>query len=253
MTFSLLTLNIWNTNEPLQPRYLALAAGLKTLRADIICLQEVDRDPKSSRSQSELFAEMSGLAHVIEENGLATLCRFPISRWNGVALPEFQGDAPRMILLAECLVDGRSLLIANTHLAYPPAMTGERKEQVQAALTAIRRHRSGHDGIAKVLCGDFNDVSASPAVRAILEDDEKFRDAFYECNPTDSGITYSWKKNRYVDPRWTEEQRIDYIFSGHGVAARKCCVVFDGSKCDLASDHFGVFARLEILPPVPAA
>ena len=60
MTFGVLTLNLWNINEPLEPRYRALAAGLKLLRPDIICLQEVARDPKSGRSQAELSPKCAG-------------------------------------------------------------------------------------------------------------------------------------------------------------------------------------------------
>ena len=53
--------------------------GLKKLRPDIICLQEVARDPKSGHSQAELVAEMCGLAHHVEESDLAILCSQPSS------------------------------------------------------------------------------------------------------------------------------------------------------------------------------
>ena len=244
MSFSVLTLNLWNINEPLEPRYRALEAGLNVLRPDIICLQEVGRDPKSARRQSELIAEMCNLAHVVEKNGLATACRYPIVRSHSVALPEFPGDAPRLVLLAECRIDERKLLVANTHLAYPPDMISERKKQAQAVLTAIERFPSK---IAKILCGDFNDVAESPTVRAVLESDENFHDVFAECNPISPGITYSCQKNRYVDPYWTEDQRVDYIFAGRDLVPENCRVVFDGnSGLDLVSDHFGVFGTLNI-------
>lgn len=45
MTFSVLTLNLWNTNEPLAARYAALESGLTRLRPDIVCLQEVESRP----------------------------------------------------------------------------------------------------------------------------------------------------------------------------------------------------------------
>ena len=57
MTLRLLTLNVWNISGPLEPRYRALAAGLKKLRPDIVCLQEVCRDPKTGRSQAALVAD----------------------------------------------------------------------------------------------------------------------------------------------------------------------------------------------------
>jgi len=247
MSFSVLTLNLWNINEPLEPRYRALEAGLNVLRPDIICLQEVGRDPRSARSQSELIAEMCNLGHVVEKNGLATACRYPIVRSHSVALPEFPGDAPRLVLFAECSIDGWKLVVANTHLAYPPEMIAERKKQAQSLLTAIKHFPPKGEKIAKILCGDFNDVAESPTVRAVLESDENFHDVFAECDPISPGVTYSCKKNRYVDPHWIKDQRVDYIFASSDLVPKNCYVVFDGnSGLDLVSDHFGVFCTLNI-------
>ncbi len=41
MQLTVLTLNLWNISEPLAPRMAALEARLKTLRPEIVCLQEV--------------------------------------------------------------------------------------------------------------------------------------------------------------------------------------------------------------------
>src|SRR5512139_4267815 len=85
VTFSVLTLNLWNINEPLEPRYRALSKGLQKLRPEIVCLQEVHRDPKSGRSQAHLIAEMCGLAHHVEKSDLAILCSQPLVRLNSAA------------------------------------------------------------------------------------------------------------------------------------------------------------------------
>jgi endonuclease/exonuclease/phosphatase family metal-dependent hydrolase len=53
MSFSVLTLNLWNINEPLEVRHRALESGLKQIRPDIVCLQEADRDPKSGQGASK--------------------------------------------------------------------------------------------------------------------------------------------------------------------------------------------------------
>lgn len=242
MGFRVLTLNVWNINEPLELRFRALEAGLKRLRPDIVCLQEVYRDPKSGRSQAELIANMCNLAHCAEHNGLAILSANPAVRSNSAALPEFPGDFPREVLLAEFPIEGRPLLVANTHLAYPPELVQERRQQAEALLAAIERLFSGT--AAKILCGDFNDVPGSPAVRAVLDSNENFRDAFAECHPAESGYTYS-PKNRYVEPSWTVDERIDYIFANGDFVATDSSVVFDGSNgLDLVSDHYGVFGSL---------
>jgi len=246
MSFSVLTLNLWNINEPLEPRYRALDAGLRKLRPDIICVQEVGSDPKTIRSQSQFIAEMSGLAHVVEKHSLAIVSRYPVGLSRCVALPEFPGDGPRFVLLAECSIGGRPLLVANTHLAYPPEMIAERRQQTDVLLAALKNFSSKRDKPAKLLCGDFNDVAESPTVRAVLESDEKFHDVFAECNPLDPGITYSCQKNRYVDRYWTTDQRIDYIFAGIDLTPLHCRIVFDGNNgLDLVSDHFGVVGRFD--------
>lgn len=242
MDFRVLTLNLWNISEPLAPRYRALEAGLKRLRPDIVCLQEVYRDPQSGRSQAALIADMCSLALCVEHNGLAILSANPAVRSNSIALPEFPRDFPREVLLAEFSIEGRPLLVANTHLAYSPELVQERRQQAQALLAAIERLSPGTQ--AKILCGDFNDVPDSPAVREVLDSNENFHDVFAERHPGQSGFTYS-PKNRYVEPSWTVGERIDYIFVTGDLVPTDCVVVFDGSNgLDLVSDHFGVFAEL---------
>ncbi len=99
MRFSVLTLNLWNINEPLAARTSALEAGLKVLRPDIVCLQEVARDPRSARRQSELVAEMYNLSHTVDKDALSILCRHPIVRSHSTALPEAPRDELRQVVL----------------------------------------------------------------------------------------------------------------------------------------------------------
>lgn len=246
MTLRLLTLNLWNISEPLEPRYRALAAGLKKLRPEIVCLQEVDRDPKSGRSQAELVAEMCRLNHHVGENGLSIISSEPALRSVTEPLPLMPDDPPREVLLAEFMVEARRLLVANTHLAYQPKMVEGRRKQAQAVLTAIRRYHPKVGDCPKVLCGDFNDVADSPAIRQVLNDDIGFRDAFRECHPRSRGYTYSPPRNPYVDPSWTEDQRIDFIFLTRGLKAKNCSVVFDNTRgLHFVSDHFGVFCSIQ--------
>jgi len=247
MSFGVLTLNLWNISEPLEPRYRSLAAGLIKLKPDIVCLQEVFRDPKSGRSQAELVAEMCGLVHHVEKGGLAILCSQPWAQLNSAALPQFPGDPPRQVIVAELSIEGRPLLVINTHLAYRPEMIDERRKQVEVVIATIRRYDRSGEHYSKILCGDFNDVPDSPSVRAILKTDENFRDVFVECNPISPGITYS-RQNRYVDPYGTIDQRIDYIFASGDLVPKNCYVVFDGTNdLDLVSDHFGVFGIMDFL------
>lgn len=244
MRFSVLSLNLWNVNEPLANRFSALAAGLKVLRPDIVCLQEVARDPRSARRQSEFAAEAAGLSHHYDKEALSILSRYPIARSNSAVLPEAPRDEPRQVIMTEVLVEGRPLLVANTHFVWRPEMSAERKAQAEALLAAIARFASAGAAKAKILCGDFNDAPASPAVRLLLDSGEGFHDAYAECGPNHPGLTYS-RKNPYVDPASTLHQRIDYIFATGDLEPKDCAVVFDGNGLDFASDHFGVFCNLE--------
>lgn len=243
MRFSVLTLNLWNVSEPLASRMTALAAGLKILRPDIVCLQEVADDPRTRQRQSAFAAQACGLPHAADNKQLSILSRFPIARSYSVALPDVPEDEPRQVLMADMRIDDRPVLVANTHLCWRLEWLAERKTQVDVLLPAIERHRSANEAQAKILCGDFNDDPDSPALRAVLDSGIGFRDSYAECGPDSAGFTWS-RKNPYVHPSTTRDQRIDYIFSAGELTPKDCSVVFDGSNgLGLASDHFGVFCN----------
>jgi endonuclease/exonuclease/phosphatase family metal-dependent hydrolase len=244
MRISVLTLNLWNVNEPLAARFAALAAGLKQLRPDIICLQEVAHDPRSGRRQSEHVAQMCELPHVIDNEALSILCRTPFVRLHSTALPEAPRDEPRQVLLAQTLIENRPLLIGNTHLAWRPEMLAERKTQAGALLAALARFAPAGTAKATILCGDFNDDPDSPAVRLVTDGGAGFQDVYAVCRSGDPGFTWSMQ-NPYVDRSTNRSQRIDYIFAAGGLRPRGCSIVFDGDGLDFASDHFGVFCNLE--------
>ena len=243
MRLSVLTLNLWNVNEPLAARFAALAGGLEQLRPDIVCLQEVAHDPQSGCRQSDLVAQMCDLPHVLDNEALSILSRTPIVHSHSAALPEAPRDEPRQVLLAETSVEGRPLLIANTHLAWRPEMIVERKAQADALLAALARFAPAGAAQAKILCGDFNDDPHSPAVR-LVTGGGGFHDVFADCHLGDPGFTWSLQ-NPYFDQATNRGQRIDYIFAEGDLRTRDCSIVFDGNGLDFASDHFGVFCNLE--------
>jgi len=244
MRISVLTLNLWNLNEPLAVRFAALAAGLKQLHPDIVCLQEVAHVPRSGRRQSERIAQMCDLPHVIDNEALSILSRTPIVRSLCAALPEAPRDEPRQVLLAETPIEGRPLLIGNTHLAWRPEMIAERKTQAGALLAAVVRFAQAGAANANILCGDFNDDPDSPAVHLMTDGGAGFQDVYAACHSGDPGFTWSLQ-NPYVDQSTNRGQRIDYIFAAGGLRTLDCSIVFDGNGLDFASDHFGVFCNLE--------
>lgn len=236
--FTVLTLNLWNISEPLAQRMAALDSGLKALRPDIICLQEVAIDPRTWQRQSAFAAQAAALRHVADNDQLSILSRFPIERTASVVLPDTRGDEPRQVLLADMSIGGKQVTVANTHLSWKVEWIVERKTQVDALLPAIARH-GARDAV--VLCGDFNDDPDSPALLAVAE---KFTDSFASCRPSDPGPTWM-RQNPHVHHTTERDQRIDYVFFAGALAARDCRVVFN-DRAALASDHYGVFATLEL-------
>jgi endonuclease/exonuclease/phosphatase family metal-dependent hydrolase len=248
-----LTLNLANISEPLEARSSALVAGLKQLRPDIVCFQEVSPHPRLLRVQSEIIAEQCNFSHHAysfsgcwgtREEGLAILSRYPIVGSLGVALPEFPGDMARQVFISELRIGSRAVLVANTHLAFPLHMTRERSSQAANVVAAIEDYRDRSRVPSVVICGDFNDAPDSPAIRTILASNLEVFDAFAACNPGSQGHTFS-AQNRYVAAAPGEEGRIDYIFAGGKVRPDGCEIVFDGRNgLEIVSDHFGLLATL---------
>lgn len=250
MTLRVLTLNLWNVNAPLAARFAALSVGLKALRPDIVCLQEVDRDPRSTRRQSALAGEACGLTHAADHEGLSILSRYPIARSAAFPLPQAPRDHPRFVLLAELRAGERPLLVANTHFSWRPEQSAERDAQAQALLAAIAGFAA--PTVEKLLCGDFNDDAHSPALRRIRDGADGFRDTYAACRPGDPGYTYA-RANPYADASVSGDQRIDYIFATGGLAPRDCRVVLDGADgLGLASDHYGVLCEFTLQDAIGA-
>jgi endonuclease/exonuclease/phosphatase family metal-dependent hydrolase len=251
-----LTLNLWDVGESLDRRDALLASGLARLQPDIVCLQEVSRLPATQRVHSELFAAPCGLAHHLfsglgesevrranlprNMEGLSILSRFPTLRQRRVALPYFAGDIPRQIFLAEFAIGRDRIVVATTHLAFPPIFLREREIQARKALEAIDQFTAQADIDAIILAGDFNDELGSPAVQAVLGSRHGFRDAYSACRPDDLGATFT-STNPYVGPGFAPGQRIDFIFATQRLQPVECKLVFDGTGgLDFVSDHLGV-------------
>lgn len=251
-----LTLNLWDVGHAQDHRDALLISGLKRLQPDIVCLQEVSRHPTTQRIHSELFAAPCGLEHHLfsglgesepqraalprNTEGVSILSRHPALRQATVSLPYFHGDVPRQVLMAELAIERHRLVVATTHLAFPPAFANERTIQMRKALDAIDRFATHGDVDAMILTGDFNDELNSPAVQSILQDRHGFRDAYSACQPNDPGVTFT-SRNPYVGKGFEPGLRIDFIFATPKLKPIACTLVFDGAHdLDLVSDHFGV-------------
>ena len=104
----------------------ALVAACRSLRADVLALQEVDRGvPRSNGAdQTSIVANGCGLTGIYAparrldggEYGNALLARGSLVDVEHVRLPVMPGNEARAVVLARVQVDGTDLSVAATHL-----------------------------------------------------------------------------------------------------------------------------------------
>jgi endonuclease/exonuclease/phosphatase family metal-dependent hydrolase len=160
-------------------------ATLRRLDADVVALQEVDRDlPRSGGvDQARVLAEALGMSFRFAPAllgtpghqrgwrpvdpgvddpggpayGIALLSRLPLGRVEVVRLPRRGGEEPRVAQVAEVAVGGRPLTVTGTHLSFVP-------RSGVAQLRALLRRLDGRGG-RRLLLGDLN--LCWPLVRAV--------------------------------------------------------------------------------------
>jgi endonuclease/exonuclease/phosphatase family metal-dependent hydrolase len=138
-----------------------VAAVLRELEADVICLQEVDAHRRGERhlDQWHYFAEATGLAAVPGENvrvhrgrfGNAVLTRWPVRAVRLVDL-SVPGHEPRGAIDLDLEIRGRKLRVIATHFGLRGA---ERRVQTRRLLEVLRHSGDASDGL--LVMGDLNE------------------------------------------------------------------------------------------------
>jgi endonuclease/exonuclease/phosphatase family metal-dependent hydrolase len=151
-------------------------AVLRRLDADLVAVQEVDRDQARSQGadQARLLGQALGMdwryaptllgtpgspdgwrARVPGDAdpggtayGIALLSRLPLEEVETVLLPQSGRDEPRVALVAGLADGGRRLTVAGTHLSFVPGPN-------VAQLRALQRHLDERGG-PRLLLGDLN-------------------------------------------------------------------------------------------------
>lgn len=206
------------------------AAAIAALGADVVALQEVDRNVERSGSvdQARELGERLRLAHAFGafmpyqggEYGMAILSRFPIRRVQPIKLPD--GNEPRVALLVELeLPSGRRVAVVSVHFDWV-SDDGFRYQQVQALGTVLDTL-----SLPVILLGDFND---QPGSRTMNHWRERFASV---AKPPQDRFTFSSS---------LPEKEIDHILLGPASAwdAATGRVVSDS----LTSDHRAFVARV---------
>ncbi|MBI4557930.1 MAG: endonuclease/exonuclease/phosphatase family protein [Candidatus Hydrogenedentes bacterium] len=206
-----------------------LAGVIKSAQADIVCLQEVDRNvPRSGKLDipAELAKKLN-MPAIFEPNlkldggdyGNAILTRLEVIRHENIRLPTPQGAEPRGCLRATVLIAGQPVEVFNTHLSLWPT---QRKEQIAAILSHVGSEPT-------VMVGDWNETTDAPGVRMLMS---QFRDTWNARESADRDM-------RYIAPR------IDLILvsAQFSLLASGFVVTVDTTA---ASDHFPYWAELRL-------
>lgn len=197
--------------------------------ADVVALQEVDIGVKRSgrRNIVRELTKLTGLRyHAFGKNldhdggeyGNATISKYPITESENVQFEQL-GPELRGILTTVIEVQGRSILLLNTHLDYRSEDDSERLLYIQNARDKIIPK---YEVDAVIFGGDFNDTPGSLSYQNVTE-----------------FLTDAWKESGVGDgftiPSNDPEKRIDYIFYSGNVNP-----VNAWTPITMASDHLPV-------------
>lgn len=239
--------------EYLGDRIDSIAAEIRRLDPDIVCLQEV---PWHWGNAAQDLAERTGLNHlymrangnrwaILFEEGEAILSRYPLRDAAAIGLEPRAGFFEhRVALQATAVTPWGDLGIVSTHLTH-----GDPKvNQVQADSLISFVHDNASGGAPVVVAGDFNAREDSPQIGALRA--EGWIDTYRAAHPDDPGATCC--VDDLTDPAQTLDARIDYIFLVPGdtpIAVVDSRVIFDrplqkGDGWLWASDHAGLLTTL---------
>jgi endonuclease/exonuclease/phosphatase family metal-dependent hydrolase len=199
----------------------AIAALIKSTRADVTLLQEVDRNTARSGGVDQVAvlqkatgfdaAFAASLFHYDGgEYGIAILSRYGIGFHATMPLPVRPAQTraggsqePRVALLAfvQRAAATPTWRVLNTHL--DPADGPARAQEIAHLLEAYHDQAVARTPV--LVGGDFNSTPDNPVLQPLGA--AGLRDAWSECGAGD-GLTY---------PADTPTKRIDYLFLGAGV------------------------------------
>jgi endonuclease/exonuclease/phosphatase family metal-dependent hydrolase len=208
-----------------KPNLDGVAKLVASTRADIVLLQEVDRNTARSAKVDQVAALQKSTGYDAAfgpslihydggEYGIAILARAAIDFRSTTPLPVLPvqtraggSQEPRVALLAFVALKGSTWRVINTHL--DPAEGTARAREVGHLVDLFEDERAS--GPPVIVGGDFNSTPDSPVLESLRK--VGLRDAWTECG-SGPGLSY---------PADTPVKRIDYLFlSGdlHCSAAR---------------------------------
>jgi endonuclease/exonuclease/phosphatase family metal-dependent hydrolase len=262
-----LTLNLWGEQPPLERRMSLVIEGLAELAPDVVALQEVREVQGKLGNQAETLARQAGYQHVFAptvawgggHEGLALMARHPIAEHTVLELPHSHAQERRVLLSGRIETPAGAVWVHTTHLNYRLHHGRQREDQVVALEAAVA---SRETETPQIIMGDFNARPESDEIRwmsgltTLAERRVHYQDAWARLHPGEAGWTWAAANPYTAMLQFLEpDRRIDYVFvtarrrDGRGTV-HGCRLVLDQPASDgaYASDHYGVFAEVQIAP-----
>lgn len=219
-----------------------VAELVRTTGADLVLLQEVDRNTQRSgpTDQPAVLARLTGYSMVFGRTigfqggdfGNALLSRWPIERDTLIPLTvtappgrTAEGREQRGVLLATVRAPGGPITVLNTHLD----ASGEDVWRVQEIAGVLRAAATANPKVPLLVGGDLNALPESPIHQELRA--AGFRDAWPQCG-TGDGFTF---------PATTPSRRIDYLYMTGRMRCVSAQVIPSG-----ASDHRPLLVRVRL-------
>jgi endonuclease/exonuclease/phosphatase family metal-dependent hydrolase len=267
-TLSVATVNVWCRHGDWEARREVLREGFRTLRPDLVALQETVVTAESDQTR-ELFSDEYHVLHQGRRTPDGVGCSI-VSRWPPVRVEEIDlcvtervdpQDFPGRTTLAEFDTPVGPVLFVNHKPNWQITYERERELQAVTAAAAIEKLASGRD-LHVVLAGDFDARPETSSVRfwtgrqSLGEMSVNYQDAWEFAHPDDSGHTFTLENPLIVaEADWARipPRRIDYIMvrcdeRGPTLRIRSAGRLFDQPADGVfGTDHFGVAADLELI------
>ncbi len=242
-SFGIVTFNLYHDKAEWPKRRALIVDELRTLKPDVIVLQEVLQH-ETLRNQAEELAEALGYSAYFlsidpsdkaRRYGNAILTRHPLLARDWTPLRPL-GDS-RTAGWIRIDIGGRPLNVYVTHPNYQGDDAGRRMRTQQLADLQAFIARTAGDA-PSIVAGDFNTVSGQPELAALEAGYDNAYDALHgraDPQPT---------LNPHYFPN--DARRIDHVYLQRGaVKPLEARIVLDreGAPGIWPSDHFGVYVR----------
>ena len=258
------TLNLWNVEGPYAARMALVRAELSRLEPDVVGLQEVIDSPGRGLRQAAELAADHGYHWVFAGEkarerghiGNAVLSRYPIVAHEARQLPHGDGELVRCAVRADLSLPEGTLHFFCTHFSYRLDESWKREAQALALDAFVRESPTE---LPRIVVGDLNAEPDSMEVRFLTgKATLGGRSTYYQDTAAViGGAEPTWaRRNPFTAVYGEGDRRIDYVLVTHAhpdrsglVRSARLAFHQPSSSGLYPSDHFGVFAEIDIVAP----